>query len=178
MFPQTMAMGYIHMGTMAGKLKGVIPAHTPTGWRMVSQSIPLATCSRESPMSRVGAPQANSTTSIPRRTDPRASSRVLPCSRVTRRDNASKFSSRRCTYLNRIRARSTTGVSDQPGSAARAARTAESTSASPHMGVLAMTLPSEGLKTGSVVPSGAAVQLPLMNRGMVLTPFSVIVFLK
>ena len=51
-FPQTMAMGYIHMGTMAGKLKGVIPAQTPTGWRMVSQSIPLAICSSESPMSR------------------------------------------------------------------------------------------------------------------------------
>ena len=32
--PQAMASGYIHMGTMAGKLKGVIPATTPRGWRM------------------------------------------------------------------------------------------------------------------------------------------------
>ena len=33
-FPQAMATGYIHMGTMAGKLKGVIPATTPSGWRI------------------------------------------------------------------------------------------------------------------------------------------------
>ena len=30
--PQAMASGYIHNGTMAGKLNGVMPAHTPTGW--------------------------------------------------------------------------------------------------------------------------------------------------
>jgi malonate-semialdehyde dehydrogenase (acetylating)/methylmalonate-semialdehyde dehydrogenase len=28
-----MAMGYIHIGTMAGKLNGVMPATTPSGWR-------------------------------------------------------------------------------------------------------------------------------------------------
>ena len=33
--PQTMAMGNIHSGIMAGKLKGVMPAHTPIGWRSV-----------------------------------------------------------------------------------------------------------------------------------------------
>ncbi len=32
--PQASATGNIHMGTMAGKLKGVIPATTPRGWRM------------------------------------------------------------------------------------------------------------------------------------------------
>ena len=30
-FPQAMAMGYIHIGTIAGKLNGVIPATTPSG---------------------------------------------------------------------------------------------------------------------------------------------------
>ena len=30
-FPQAMALGNIHKGTMTGKLKGVIPTHTPTG---------------------------------------------------------------------------------------------------------------------------------------------------
>ena len=30
-FPQTMANGNIHIGTIAGKLKGVIPATTPSG---------------------------------------------------------------------------------------------------------------------------------------------------
>jgi hypothetical protein len=29
--PQATATGNIQSGTMAGKLKGVIPAHTPTG---------------------------------------------------------------------------------------------------------------------------------------------------
>ena len=30
-FPHAMAIGYIHIGTIAGKLKGVIPAQTPKG---------------------------------------------------------------------------------------------------------------------------------------------------
>ena len=29
--PQAMAMGYIHNGTIAGKLNGVMPAQTPSG---------------------------------------------------------------------------------------------------------------------------------------------------
>ena len=33
-FPQAMAIGYIHIGTMAGKLKGVMPATTPSGCRI------------------------------------------------------------------------------------------------------------------------------------------------
>jgi allophanate hydrolase subunit 1 len=32
--PQAMAMGYIHIGTIAGKLNGVMPATTPSGWRI------------------------------------------------------------------------------------------------------------------------------------------------
>ena len=32
--PQAMAMGNIHIGTMAGKLKGVMPATTPSGCRI------------------------------------------------------------------------------------------------------------------------------------------------
>src|ERR1022692_904806 len=43
--PQAMAKGYIHIGTMAGKLNGVMPAHTPSGWRMVWQSMPFETFS-------------------------------------------------------------------------------------------------------------------------------------
>ena len=31
--PETIAMGNIHSGIIAGKLKGVMPAHTPSGWR-------------------------------------------------------------------------------------------------------------------------------------------------
>src|ERR1039458_3526785 len=36
--PQAMATGYIQRGTMQGKLNGVMPTHTPSGWRMVSRS--------------------------------------------------------------------------------------------------------------------------------------------
>ena len=32
--PHAMASGYIHIGTIAGKLNGVIPATTPSGWRI------------------------------------------------------------------------------------------------------------------------------------------------
>lgn len=33
-FPHAIATGYIHIGTMAGKLNGVMPATTPSGWRI------------------------------------------------------------------------------------------------------------------------------------------------
>ncbi len=33
--PQATAFGSIHSGTMAGKLNGVIPTVTPSGWRTV-----------------------------------------------------------------------------------------------------------------------------------------------
>ena len=47
--PQAMASGYIHIGTIAGKLNGVIPATTPSGWRIVYVSTPVETCSEKSP---------------------------------------------------------------------------------------------------------------------------------
>ena len=31
--PHAIATGNIHIGTIAGKLKGVMPTHTPRGWR-------------------------------------------------------------------------------------------------------------------------------------------------
>jgi integrase/recombinase XerD len=40
-FPQAMATGYIHNGTMARKLNGVMPATTPTGWRTEKLSTPI-----------------------------------------------------------------------------------------------------------------------------------------
>ena len=33
-FPQAIAGAHIHMGTIAGKLNGVIPPTTPSGWRI------------------------------------------------------------------------------------------------------------------------------------------------
>ncbi len=32
--PHAIATGYIHIGTIAGKLNGEMPAHTPSGWRI------------------------------------------------------------------------------------------------------------------------------------------------
>src|SRR5919201_6229197 len=32
--PQAIAGAHIHIGTIAGKLKGVMPATTPSGWRI------------------------------------------------------------------------------------------------------------------------------------------------
>ena len=43
--PQAMALGNIHIGTIAGKLNGVMPATTPRGWRMEYTSTPLEACS-------------------------------------------------------------------------------------------------------------------------------------
>ena len=44
--PLTTANGRNQSGTIAGKLNGEIAAHTPIGWRIATQSIPLATFSR------------------------------------------------------------------------------------------------------------------------------------
>ena len=80
--PQAMANGHIHIGTMAGKLNGAMPAHTPIGCRMVLQSMPGATSLSESPSIRLGMPHATSTIWMERRTSALASSAVLPFSRV------------------------------------------------------------------------------------------------
>ena len=68
-------------------------------------------------MSSDGAPQATSTHSIPRRTLPRDSSSVLPCSVVTSRASSSKWSSSSALNLNIVLARTTGGVSLQPANA-------------------------------------------------------------
>src|SRR5687768_6064751 len=47
--PHAIAMGAIHIGTITGKLKGVIPAQTPTGWRMLKESTAGPTFSAYSP---------------------------------------------------------------------------------------------------------------------------------
>src|SRR4026208_1149314 len=39
--PQAIAGAHIHIGTIAGKLKGVIPATTPTGWRVRQTARPV-----------------------------------------------------------------------------------------------------------------------------------------
>jgi hypothetical protein len=43
--PQAMAFDHIHMGTIAGKLNGVMPAATPSGCRIEYTSTPVEACS-------------------------------------------------------------------------------------------------------------------------------------
>ena len=93
-FPATSASGSIHRGTIIGKLNGQMPATTPTGNRTSSSSMPFAIWSSAVPRSSVGAPQARATTSIPRRTSPRASASVLPFSAVTSAASSSTWASR------------------------------------------------------------------------------------
>ncbi len=45
MFPQAIATGNIHIGTIAGKLNGVMPATTPSGSRNENVSTPPDTWS-------------------------------------------------------------------------------------------------------------------------------------
>ena len=65
-FPHTIAIGYIHIGTIAGKLNGVMPATTPSGWNSLQESMAGPTFFACSPLRNSGAPQAYSTTSTPR----------------------------------------------------------------------------------------------------------------
>src|SRR5215467_13280348 len=52
--PQASAIGNIHIGTIAGKLNGVIPATTPSGWRIEYASTPVDTFSENPPLTRCG----------------------------------------------------------------------------------------------------------------------------
>jgi hypothetical protein len=69
-------------------LNGVMPAQTPMGWRMVLQSMPAATSLSESPIIRLGMPQATSTIWMARRTSALASSSGLA---VLARQNGGEF---------------------------------------------------------------------------------------
>ncbi len=80
--PHAMAIGNIHIGTMAGKLNGVMPATTPSGCRIDATSTLEATSVDSSPFSCTVIPHARSTISRPRATSPSASECTLPCSAV------------------------------------------------------------------------------------------------
>ena len=129
---------------MNGKLKGVIAAKTPMGWRIMSESIPRETSSRFAPCMSEGMPVATSTHSIPRRISPAASLAALPLSWVTSWARSSFRSSSRYLSSKQARARSSGGVLRQPGKASRAAWTARSTSALVESGTCASVSPVAG----------------------------------
>ena len=166
--PQAMATGYIHIGTMTGKLNGVMPATTPSGWRTEDASTPVETSSENSPFNRWGMPQANSTTSMPRATSPRASSSTLPCSSVIRRARSSRWRSANSRKANRMRVRAVSDVSRQPAQAPTAPATARSTSASEARATTPVCAPDAGLNTGAVRGSPPRSEKPI--RFMVCLP--------
>ena len=145
MFPQAMATGNIHMGTIAGKLNGVMPATTPKGWRREKLSTAVATWSEYSPFIRCGMPQANSTTSMPRATSPLASASVLPCSAESCAASALRSRCSSSRKRNSTCARRAGGVADQPGKALAAAATADFTSSVVASGTRPVTSPVAGL---------------------------------
>ena len=147
--PQASATGNIHIGTIAGKLNGVMPAHTPTGWRSEKLSTPVPTLSLKSPLSRCGMPVANSTTSMPRVIEPSASLIVLPCSCDTSRARSVLCASIRSRKRIRMRARRNAGAARQAGNAAVAAAAAASTSAASLNGTCRSTSPVAGLVTSA-----------------------------
>jgi hypothetical protein len=49
LLPQASATGAIHIGTMKGKLKGVMPAVTPSGMRWLQLAMPPPTCPSTGP---------------------------------------------------------------------------------------------------------------------------------
>ena len=102
---------------------------------------------------------ANSTTSMPRWSEPAASGTVFPCSWLMRRATSSRFASSSSRNRARIRARRKGGVSRQAGNAARAAATASPTSAALAKGARRTTAPVEGSKT-SPAPAAAALGHP------------------
>src|SRR4051794_33334344 len=103
--PQAIAIGCIHMGTITGKLNGVIPAHTPSGWRKEKASTSVDTWSEYSPFRSCGRPHAYSTTSSPRMISPLASSTTLPCSEAISRASSSMRASTRLRNANMTFAR-------------------------------------------------------------------------
>ena len=89
-------------------------------------------------------PQANSSTSSPRETEPTASESTLPCSRVITRAISSLRLSTSSLKAKITRALRSGGVAAQAGAASAAARTALSTSSLLAKGTRATTSPAAG----------------------------------
>ncbi len=118
--PDAIAIANIQAGTIIGKLNGVIPAQTPSGWRIEYVSTVRETFSLNWPLSACGNAHAKSMTSSARATSPSASCTILPCSLDTilaRSSECFLTSSRRPKSTS---ARLPSGVRLQAGKALRA----------------------------------------------------------
>ena len=149
-FPVARARGKNHIGTIAGKLNGLMMATGPIGWRRLNTSTPVDTCSLCSPLARCGAPSANSTTSWPRVTSPSASESTLPCSSVMIAASSGLRALSSSRNLNRICWRIAQLISLHLTNASDAAAAAKSTSEVSASSTVLVTTPSAGSKTSCV----------------------------
>src|SRR5690348_1108664 len=167
--PVAMATGYIHIGTIAGKLNGVIPAQTPSGWRKENRSTPRETWSENSPFSSVGMPQANSTTSRPRCTSPAASESTLPCSSETISASSLVRALTSSRKVNSTFVRCESDDCDHDSNAAAAVCTASLTSSVAASSTSACCSPVAGFHTGLVRLDVPVAGLPPIQWLTVLT---------
>jgi hypothetical protein len=161
-----MALANIHIGTMAGKLNGVMPATTPRGWRIEYTSTPVDACSLNPPLMRFGMPQANSTFSSPRATSPRASDSTLPCSAVRWAAISLRLASTSSRKWNMTSDRRLSDVARQSWAACVATATAPSTSSTDAKSTSACCSPVAGFHTGPVRPEVPGTTAPLIQCEM------------
>ena len=78
--PQAIDTGHIHSGTITGKLNGVMPTVTPTGWRIECTSTSVEACSEYAALQQV-RDAAGELDHLDARAAPRraASLSTLPC---------------------------------------------------------------------------------------------------
>ena len=164
--PHARAFANIHIGTIAGKLNGVIPTTTPSGCRMLYTSTPADACSLYPPFNKCGTPHANSMFSSPRATSPIASDRTLPCSTLKTDASSLRFASTSSRILNMISARRDRLVARQSGNAVAAAATARSTSDTAAKSTSACCCPVAGSKTLPVRPDSPATNRPSIQCEM------------
>ena len=98
--PRAMAFGMVQLGTMLGKLNGVIDATMPAGNLSTRHSTPRLT-SRTSPAVICGSEQANSVSSADLSTSARASPSIFPFSSVMSAASSSMFCSSSVLYLKK-----------------------------------------------------------------------------
>jgi hypothetical protein len=115
-------------------------------------------------------PQANSTTSSPRVTSPRASANTLPCSRVIARASSSVCCSISALKRNSTRARDSGVSAAQAGCAAAALSTARRTSSAEARRSCALATPVAGLNTGLVRVPVPGLSRPSMKCPMTAGP--------
>src|SRR5690606_36586904 len=149
------------------KLNGVMPATTPSGWRIEATTTRVETWVDSSPFSCTLMPQASSTISMPRATSPRASECTLPCSAVISSAISSRCASSSSRYLNRIAVRRASEEVPQVVKASLAAATAASTSSAVANATCFSWTPVAGFQTGPKRPEVPSTGLPPMKWLMV-----------